>query len=162
MKTEKVEKNRMLCDPFYHLLFYPNEIVDDKKTRFIDLCVKKATEMTYKKYYKSSAPDASARQMKEQYEIMTTRDFDNDDTEAKLFFLFGVFAREPTYVAGFVDCYDLEGGYFEERGPLQFQKTVKYIRVYMTNIMNSPYNITNVVNIVRNFINEVKCRYMTE
>jgi len=151
MKNDEIENDRRESDPLYHLLFYPEQ------DGFATMLVEKAETVLKKRYGEKMRND---KQITETLAMMTGESFDDEDLEAKVFFMLCVFSYEPLFADHFARCYDTQGGYFEEAGPAMFYKTLTFLKQHVKEVLQSPYNITNIVRIIEGSILIIKQKYM--
>lgn len=144
-----MEDERKKYDPMYNILFAPED--------FIREYLETGISIIYKKYGKRLS---SNRRITKTFDLLMSSKYENDDIAVKIVALLFMTHHEPELALAIEQRYDTSGGFFEERGPQMFRKFMQHIKDFITKTLHFPYNQTNIVQIVNNFVKGAKTTYI--
>ena len=145
---EEIEKNRKECDPVFHMLYAPEG--------FIEQFIETGIAIIRKRYGRHVADDPTIERV---FDLLTNNKYEGDDMPIKIAVVFCMIAREPYLATAVAQSYKPDGGLFEERGPQMFRKLMVSAHTYIKQTMRFPYNESNIVEIIRNFVTALQQTY---
>jgi hypothetical protein len=145
---EEIEKNRIDCDPVYHLLFCPKDYID----QFLEIGFK----LILKRYGTVVSEDATILRT---IKMIQDKKYDNDDLEIKIAILFFIISREPALATKLEQLYNINGGIFENQGPQMFRKLMVSVKEFIRKTLEFPYNKHNIVETISNFNKALRTTY---
>lgn len=138
--SKSIEENRKQCDPMYRLLFDTANV--------IDVFLGAAIKIVNKKYKAVLLNDLHVQNI---FKLMLAHKYDDDDIHIKLVALVFMIVHEPELANAISKMYDQKGGLFEEKGPQMFFKWVQCAKNFVMQLLNHPYNTTNIAESIHNF-----------
>lgn len=154
---KEIQQNHIKYDPFYKLLVDQNGTFDDNKdVTFINELLKKGRDMIYKKYGKTIQKNTHISQI---FNVLLSDRYKGHDYMIKLFALLTMINYEQELANSVEKFYNINGGIFEEKGPQMFRKTMILVKNNINQTFKFPYNISNICEIINNFMYSVHMEY---